>query len=536
MAKGGDSYQVVYVDGDVPQLPIQLGQLLVDSSEIDSGTTNLQQCTSQSPLIYLPVTGAFGRTAAEVLAGVTVVNYYYPEGRVDRYGNNTVPGTTDMRAAFDAAYLVFKNGGTPPWGVGTYRLNKNGANVYALRWDSDVVLNGHGAMTLVGDGAQEYTLLYITGGSNVHVDVSGTTFDGALTGYTPAATNSIGIRQGSSVDRYNVANCHFTRFSSAAVYFAAQVPGKGGFIRDCTLDDIGHSGIGLAFGEKLTLSKVIAKNVQLQPFNLSTNNVTDILRNIDVVDCHVFGGGDYGGAFATTDRAAYAVIGRPTAASTDQGNIRLVNCSTHDYGLSAPGTVPLVLGVETRDIYRPLVTGHLSTGVRNIGLYSYRTVNALFQGCVATGNDVGLAMNNCTDYAEIGNSCYGNTTADRDYFGTDAPSTYLQADGLNTVLARGSVTFPAGVPTLANAEWNVTVDADVGTGHTRFAFINDASANARYSVEVTLSGSSAATGTYRTNTHTATTFNIETFTAGVAADEPYDFVVIGLPANTVEPN
>lgn len=53
----GDNNQVVYVAGDVPQLPLQLGQLLVDSSQVSPGITNLQQCTSQSPLVYEAVAG-----------------------------------------------------------------------------------------------------------------------------------------------------------------------------------------------------------------------------------------------------------------------------------------------------------------------------------------------------------------------------------------------------------------------------------------------------------------------------------------------
>ncbi len=43
------------------------------------------------------------RTAAEVTAGVTPVNYAYQPGHVYRYGTNTAPGTTDMTAAIQAA-------------------------------------------------------------------------------------------------------------------------------------------------------------------------------------------------------------------------------------------------------------------------------------------------------------------------------------------------------------------------------------------------------------------------------------------------
>lgn len=49
----------------------------------------------------------FPTTDAEVTAGVTVVQFFYEAGVVDRYGVNTTPGTTDMSAAAAAAALVF---------------------------------------------------------------------------------------------------------------------------------------------------------------------------------------------------------------------------------------------------------------------------------------------------------------------------------------------------------------------------------------------------------------------------------------------
>lgn len=50
-------------------------------------------------------------TAAEIAAGVTVVNTSYPAGEVERYGENTIPRTTDMTAAFNAAFKVAKTSG-----------------------------------------------------------------------------------------------------------------------------------------------------------------------------------------------------------------------------------------------------------------------------------------------------------------------------------------------------------------------------------------------------------------------------------------
>ncbi len=79
-----DQNQVVYVDGDVPQLPLQLGQLLVDSSQISTGVTNLQQCTSQDPLIYTPIAGR-------------------PQGDIRNYGASTTATPAQNSAALQAA-------------------------------------------------------------------------------------------------------------------------------------------------------------------------------------------------------------------------------------------------------------------------------------------------------------------------------------------------------------------------------------------------------------------------------------------------
>jgi hypothetical protein len=52
----------------------------------------------------------YPRTAAEISAGVTPVNYFYPPGYVYRYGTNTVPGTTDMTTAHNNAATAARAG------------------------------------------------------------------------------------------------------------------------------------------------------------------------------------------------------------------------------------------------------------------------------------------------------------------------------------------------------------------------------------------------------------------------------------------
>jgi len=78
----------------------------------------------------------YDRTPAEVLAGVVPVNYYYPPGQLLRYGTNTIPGTTDMTAALQAAIDVLGgDGGTviAPAGVYAFDDSVSLAELYGIR-------------------------------------------------------------------------------------------------------------------------------------------------------------------------------------------------------------------------------------------------------------------------------------------------------------------------------------------------------------------------------------------------------------------
>lgn len=97
-----------------PQLPAQLNQnhpkTQADWQQI------LNQFSSWQSLLQILVP-PIQQTAAEIAAGVTPVNYAYAPGVVDRYGNNTIEGTSDMSAAAIAAckcnqYVTFRAGHT----------------------------------------------------------------------------------------------------------------------------------------------------------------------------------------------------------------------------------------------------------------------------------------------------------------------------------------------------------------------------------------------------------------------------------------
>lgn len=110
MGKRGDENQVVYVDGDIPQLSLQLGQLLVDSSQVSPGTTNLQQCTSQNPLVYEPLQGGYPLNAYEVATGVAPANYlvpWYVRGRYATFADwLLVCNLADAEGFLDADYAI----------------------------------------------------------------------------------------------------------------------------------------------------------------------------------------------------------------------------------------------------------------------------------------------------------------------------------------------------------------------------------------------------------------------------------------------
>src|SRR5690606_23673462 len=85
------------------------------------------------------------RTAAEISAGVTPVDYRYPELNVLRYGVNTTPGTTDMTEAIQTAIDVArqKGGGVVFLPNGTYLVTAS------VAVKSNVTLMGEGRTSII---------------------------------------------------------------------------------------------------------------------------------------------------------------------------------------------------------------------------------------------------------------------------------------------------------------------------------------------------------------------------------------------------
>lgn len=106
-ADASGTFVAVYLDPSIIYrvlIKTSTGQLISDTDPyIPSSVTLLTQ--SFIGKLFYP------KTAAEVAASLTVVDFSYPPGYVDRYGTNATPGTTIMTAAFNAAVKLGKAAG-----------------------------------------------------------------------------------------------------------------------------------------------------------------------------------------------------------------------------------------------------------------------------------------------------------------------------------------------------------------------------------------------------------------------------------------
>ena len=157
------------------------------------GPVLLQYTGSQWALSWnLPL--ANKRTATEIAAGVTPVNYAYPPGMVDRYGTNTTPGTTDMTAAVQAAV---NSNGTVTFQNTTYLIGaqlSTPSNGVAI--SNSVVFQGQGFGTVLLDkthvvGVTTYSLNMFTSSATIdYVTFKDLTLDGACNNANPNTGDS----------------------------------------------------------------------------------------------------------------------------------------------------------------------------------------------------------------------------------------------------------------------------------------------------------------------------------------------------------
>lgn len=474
----------------------------------------------------------YPQTAAEQSAGVTPTNYYYEPGDVRRYGA-AIDGSTDDRTAIQAAYDQFKQGGPAPiLPAGVSYVSKNGSNTYALLFDDDAILDGGGHFTLKGDGVNNYNLIKIINGTNIKIDIRGIFFDcGKSSPSRPSDNEDICVRIESSVDTLNIEDCDFKNYNEDGVYFRASVTGAGGRIHHNRFRNGARSAVTLSQGQYVSIDNNDIKDILLQPVNVQATDINTVCRQISVDRNRIISGGT--DTNSAGDRAAIFMAHVDGAASSVMGQYACRGNVIKDFA-SAYGGAAFGFGIEIREVTDAIIEGNEVTGCLDAGLFSYLTTRAAFIGNLSCGNDKGLWMNKCTDYSDIGNTCANNTTADRDYHGPDGATTYLQADGLMQIIARGSVTFNAGTPSLSDS-FGISSLTDLGTGDTKFTFSRTVD-HTTYSVIATPRSVASNNCFIESATHNGTDFRIvTTLSGGAASDEFYDFIVVARANSTTVP-
>jgi hypothetical protein len=421
-------------------------------------------------------------------------------------------------------------------------VSKSGANTYALKFDCDVHMVSEGRTKLLADD-DDYNHILIDDGTDVDIVMKGFDFDHGSSSITAESTDHICVRIESSINTIRVEDCTLAGFLADGFYIRADVTGRGGYFKNVTSSTggAGRSLVYIAKGEKLRFIDCTATDIGLQGFVTAPTDNATVCRNIDFINCEVYGGGNYSTSpYHNVDRAGFFLGGETGASATDQSNIRAINCRVHDYGNDAGVDVPLVLGVESRELTRPIVIGMVTTNVGrggdDTGLYSYLTDGAVYKVCVSTGNGKGLWMNDCDNYSDVGNTCIGNTTKDRDYNGPDGLNDFIQADGLNFMLGRTGVSYSGGSPQMNGGHYNLNIARHAGSpaGDLDFTFINPAG-DANYCVIATYRGHSGTSGFIQSSGHSTSGFRLLTYSGTTLSDQNFDMIVIGPAESTTVP-
>jgi hypothetical protein len=187
---------------------------------------------------YAPTRAGIGallypQTVSEVAARVTPTNYYYSPGNVLRYGTNTTPGTTDVSAAFQAAFDQQSQGGAAIYApTGTYLIasvvSTSSATPFTLYGDGmgkTVIIKSVDAdcfvVTNTVSGHNQITISDLTISPGVAMS-KGAALNLTCTGIIPSVTlrNVMILCGGNSVFRYGIKlhNCGDVQMSRVFVY------------------------------------------------------------------------------------------------------------------------------------------------------------------------------------------------------------------------------------------------------------------------------------------------------------------------------
>lgn len=231
---------------------------------------------SRLPLTQADIGGVlYPQTTSELEAGVTIVNYFYPAGYVDRYGTNVSPGSTDMTTALTAA---FASSNRVVFSGERYKISGE------IACFSDLEVEGNGSIITAITRFRSY--LNFDGASNIRI--RNLSFDCAKTTLAtyadyPAFYN-VAIYLDACSD-VSIQDCEFTNLYTAGIYLY-QCTGS------LTLERNRHT------------SPTQSQNLQMQHVHIQTCNFRAVIRDCSfvnaepaspaVVPCGIFASGTLG--------------------------------------------------------------------------------------------------------------------------------------------------------------------------------------------------------------------------------------------------
>lgn len=246
--------------------------LLFDSNGLPTIGVLTSTVFTQATWNAFASSGLYPAIAAE--SSVSIVNYSQPVGSVLRYGTNTVPGTTNMATALQAAVTVVGLGGAsqvvlPPGGIlipTTITMSNPGV------W----VVGGAGGSTIYA-GSATLDVFEITANSCTLSDFQMTSGSG-ITRSGGYYVNVIGVISYTRIMRVTMDNFY------NAIGFTGTGGGATIRVMDCDMQTNVNGGVGLNFVNTNPPVDVVLENLFITGRNLANQMLAGI-QLVNVGDC-----------------------------------------------------------------------------------------------------------------------------------------------------------------------------------------------------------------------------------------------------------
>lgn len=331
----------------------------------------------------------YPQTAAELAAAITPVNTYVPDHTVtggvvylNRYGNNTTPGTTDMTTAIANAFLVAAQ-------AGASCIKGNDGETYAVSNTltlaaDNIVLDGNVKIKCLATSDYEFVL---RASSRTGIKIKNWEFDlnqSARAGIQTHRFHGPYINSCTDCSFDNVKVKNTLGYSGISAVGIAIGQGTRCKVENCTVLDCGTS--------SNTSDGIYTSGTQNLISNCTATNCTDTAFVVEDSD---FSGVSGCSAYNCASPAAITL-----SLSTDRRGNYIDGLTSYNWDASSTGGVAIATLASTGTLYDTTVNGFTSYADTGSGFGSGA---AIWIRRVGTGNIIGVTIDGCNidgaDYA-----------------------------------------------------------------------------------------------------------------------------------------